>query len=83
MNRLGFETSDIPALIEKIKASECIAIASIFSHLAASEAPEYDDFTKGQIARFEEMSSAIKEHFNYKIIRHILNSSGIARHTSA
>ena len=83
MNRLGFENTDLAVLIEKIKASECIAIASIFSHLAASEAPEYDEFTKGQIARFEEMSGAIKDHFNYKIIRHILNSSGIARHTYA
>ncbi len=83
MNRLGFEAADLSTLIDKIKASECIAIASIFSHLAASEATEYDEFTKGQIARFEEMSTAIKEHFNYKIIRHILNSSGIARHTYA
>ena len=83
MNRLGFDASDISTLIDKIKASECISIASIFSHLAASEAPEYDDFTKGQISRFDEMSAAIKEHFNYKILRHILNSSGIARHTYA
>jgi alanine racemase len=83
MNRLGFESTDIAPLIDKIKTSECITIASIFSHLAASEAPEYDEFTKGQIARFEEMSAAIKEHFNYSIIRHILNSSGIARHTYA
>ena len=83
MNRLGFEAGDIAALVEKIKASECIAIASIFSHLAASEAAEYDEFTKGQIARYEEMSSIIKENFSYKIIRHILNSSGIARHTYA
>jgi alanine racemase len=83
MNRLGFEASDIPALVGKIKASECIAIASIFSHLATSEAAEHDDFTKGQIGRFEKMSATVTEHFSYKIIRHILNSSGIARHTPA
>jgi len=83
MNRLGFEPQDIPALVERVKASECIAVASIFSHLAASEAPEYDEFTKEQISRFEEMSTAIKSQFNYRIIRHILNSSGIARHTYA
>jgi alanine racemase len=83
MNRLGFESADIAILIEKIKSSESISIASIFSHLAASESAAYDEFTKEQIARFEEMSVAIKEQFNYSIIRHILNSSGIARHSYA
>jgi alanine racemase len=83
MNRLGFESGDIATLIEKIKSSDCITIVSVFSHLAASEAIAYDDFTKGQIARFEEMSSAITGQFTYKILRHILNSSGIARHTNA
>jgi alanine racemase len=35
MNRLGFEQSDIPALIDSIKASKAIDIASVFSHLPA------------------------------------------------
>jgi alanine racemase len=83
MNRLGFEQSDIRALIDSIKSSGIIEIASIFSHLAASEAPEYDQFTKGQIALFEQMSSSIIAEFDYKILRHILNSSGISRHTYA
>lgn len=83
MNRLGFEMQDIAALIERIKASECIEVASIFSHLAASEAPEYDDFTRGQIASFEQMSGRICAAFGYPILRHILNSSGISRHTAA
>jgi alanine racemase len=83
MNRLGFEASDLPILIDKIKNCDCIKIASVFSHLAASEAQEYDEFTKGQIAQFEKMSSEITAQFGYKILRHILNSSGIARHTWA
>ncbi|MCW3126937.1 MAG: bifunctional UDP-N-acetylmuramoyl-tripeptide:D-alanyl-D-alanine ligase/alanine racemase, partial [Bacteroidetes bacterium] len=83
MNRLGFEQPDIPALIESIKTSGCVEIASIFSHLAASEAPEYDTFTKGQVTLFEQMSGSIIAEFDYKILRHILNSSGISRHTYA
>ena len=83
MNRLGFEQAELPLLITHIQDSGCIEIASVFSHLAASEAVEYDEFTQGQIDRFEKMSSSICSQFEYKIIRHILNSSGISRHTSA
>jgi alanine racemase len=83
MNRLGFEAAELPPVIEHIIQSDCISIASVFSHLAASEAPEYDSFTAQQVARFEEMSSTITRSFNYKILRHILNSSGISRHTAA
>lgn len=83
MNRLGFNKEDITELTERIKMNSQLQIASVFSHLAASEDPAYDDFTQEQIRNFEEMSSAICNQFDYKIIRHILNSNGITRHTKA
>lgn len=83
MNRLGFTKSEVPELIEKIKQSEYLQIASVFSHLAASEDPAYDDFTKEQIKNFDAMSTAICSQFDYPILRHILNSNGITRHTKA
>ena len=83
MNRLGFKEEEIPLLIEKIKLSPHLQVASVFSHLAASEDKKYDDFTKEQITRFDEMSTAICKEFDYKILRHILNSNGITRHTKA
>jgi alanine racemase len=60
-----------------------VQIASVFSHLAASEDKAYDDFTKEQIKNFETLSEMITSEFSYKILRHILNSSGITRHTKA
>lgn len=83
MNRLGFEATAIPQLIERIKSTESLQVASVFSHLAASEAPEHDPFTRLQIERFETMSSQLTQAFDYKVLRHILNSSGIARHSWA
>jgi len=83
MNRLGFEASEIPVLIERLKLNHQVQVASVFSHLAASEDKEYDDFTKQQIAKFDEMSTLITSQFDYKILRHILNSTGITRHTKA
>lgn len=83
MNRLGFEPDEISALIEKIKGNEQLQIASVFSHLAASEDKDYDDFTKEQVSKFEKMSDAICRAFDYPIIRHILNSNGITRFPKA
>lgn len=83
MNRLGFEESDLKVLVERVKASDIIEIASVFSHLAASEDEAYNEFTKTQIVKFEKMSEDLSKKFDYKILRHILNSNGISHHTNA
>ena len=64
MNRLGFEASEIPVLIERLKLNHQLEVASVFSHLAASEDKEYDDFTKQQIAKFDEVSASLTTHFD-------------------
>ncbi len=83
MNRLGFNKSEINALIEQIQNNPQLQIASVFSHLAASEDKAYDDFTKEQIKNFDAMSTHICSQFGYSILRHVLNSNGITRHTKA
>jgi alanine racemase len=79
MHRLGFEPEDIEQLIEQITQNPLIRVQSLFSHLAASDEPEKDGFTRQQIALFETTSHLIRQHFNYPIDRHILNSAGITR----
>lgn len=83
MHRLGFEEDDINELIVRIKNNKNIIIKSVFSHLAASDEPEHDEFTRQQISRFQKMSDTIRSHFQYPIMRHILNSGGIARFSDA
>ena len=83
MNRLGFSEAEIPLLIERIKLNHQLQVGSVFSHLVASEDKDYDEFTHQQITRFDEMSVWLMGHFDYKILRHILNSNGITRHTQA
>lgn len=83
MNRLGFNKEELPVLIERILANHQLQVASVFSHLAASEDKAYDDFTATQISNFDAMSRELCAAFDYKIIRHILNSNGITRHTQA
>lgn len=79
MHRLGFQEHEIEALIEQIKSNPKIRISGIFSHLAASDNPEQDEFTRLQISRFNNWSEKIKNAVTYPVLRHILNSSGISR----
>lgn len=83
MNRLGFSESEVNQLIVRVKNNKQIQVASVFSHFAASEDVEQDDFTRLQIERFEKMSTSILSHFDYPIIRHICNSFGIIRFPEA
>lgn len=82
MHRLGFAQHEVPALIERVKANPMLQIRSVFSHLAAADSEADDAFTLHQMQVFDEYSSLIVRAFKYKILRHILNTAGIARHTS-
>ena len=81
MHRLGFLPDDIDELLERLKSNDKIVVKSVFSHLAGSDSPEFNDFTMRQINNFEAMSSKIVNALPYKILRHILNSAGISRFT--
>lgn len=83
MKRLGFEELQINELIIRLKNNRQIKVASVFSHLVASDEGVHDTFTKEQISRFDNMSQNIRNHFTYSIPRHILNSSGILRFPEA
>ncbi len=80
MHRLGFEQQDLPALALRLNAEGLFRVQSIFSHLAASEDPGKDDFTKMQFDRFQKMSTALQQQLGYTVIRHIANSAAIQRH---
>ncbi len=83
MKRLGFEEGELNELIVRLKNNKLIRIASVFSHLVASDEQEHDVFTRNQIDLFKKMSESLISHFNYPVLRHILNSSGILRFPEA
>ena len=82
MHRLGFEEQDLSELVQMIKKYPQLRVASIFSHLAASEASEHDAFTHSQFQRYTKSYDYISSQIGYRPIRHILNSSGITRFPS-
>lgn len=84
MHRLGFGPEDLEALCGELQREPAVRVRSVFSHLAAAEDPAEDDFTRGQIERFREMSGRVVESLgDGSILRHICNSAGIERFPEA
>ncbi|MBE0650866.1 MAG: bifunctional UDP-N-acetylmuramoyl-tripeptide:D-alanyl-D-alanine ligase/alanine racemase [Bacteroidales bacterium] len=83
MHRLGFDKGDIPELIERLYQSPLIYVQSVFSHLVGSDKPEFDEFTREQLASFKEMGEEFREKVPHPVMMHILNSAGIIRFPEA
>ena len=79
MHRLGFVTSELAELEDYLSKTDRVRVKSIFSHLAASDEPDNDDFTLGQIELFQKNAGALSDSLGYKPMWHILNSAGIER----
>ncbi len=83
MHRLGFLKDEVPKLIDTLKSKNNLKVASIFSHLAASDEEVHDQFTQNQIKIFDDISNKIIEELDYPVTRHISNSAGIERFAEA
>ncbi len=83
LNRLGFLKKDIDTIADKLKNTKALKVASIFSHLAASEDLSEKTFSQKQIAGFNNISTKLKQKLGYSPFRHILNTSGILNYPEA
>jgi len=79
MHRLGFVPSEIPALLEFLAVHDEVKVKSIYSHLAAAEDPQEDEYTMHQVRLFTSGAQSITDAIGYKPMWHILNSAGIER----
>lgn len=79
MHRLGFSEDEIHPLLERLRGNSLIYVQSVFTHLAASEDPNHDDFTLQQISSFQKMSKVITDSVYHTVLLHVLNSGGINR----
>lgn len=79
MHRLGFEKKELDDLLKVLKEHPNLRVVSIFSHLAASDEPEHDAFTRKQIELYLNMYGRLSEVLGYPPLRHMLNSAGITR----
>ncbi|HEY4060460.1 MAG TPA: bifunctional UDP-N-acetylmuramoyl-tripeptide:D-alanyl-D-alanine ligase/alanine racemase [Puia sp.] len=79
MNRLGFPLSDLEALAAAL-GNAAFKVQSVFSHLAASEEAQQDDFSRRQGASYLAAADRLQEVLPYPFLRHIANSAAILRH---
>jgi len=82
LNRLGFSKSDISEIVTVIKNQNAVKVASIFSHIAASEDLNERDFTFKQIELFEAIDGELAEKLNNVPLKHMLNTSGVLNFAS-
>ena len=80
MHRLGFsDAGELSLVAGQVQQEETLRIQTVFSHLAATDEPMYDEFTNEQCRRFVELSDAVVRNQKNKVVRHLLNSAGIER----
>jgi Alr-MurF fusion protein len=81
MRRLGFEQdADFAQLLEVLHtAQSTLQVASIMTHLVASDNAAHDGFTAQQKATFDAMAAQIMAKISHQPLLHLLNSSGIHR----
>ena len=79
MHRLGFMSDELGPLEEFLKDCPYVRVKSVYSHLAAADDPDNDDFTLNQIALFQKNAMRLSEAIGYRPMFHILNSAGIER----
>jgi alanine racemase len=83
MHRLGFIPDEMQELCAWLDKHPMIKVASVFTHLAASDDPQLDDFTHKQLSAFEACSERIALHVKTPFLRHALNTGGIERFPNA
>jgi len=83
LNRLGFWENDIDYVTSKLHSTEALKVASIFSHLAASEDLNEKAFSINQIETFKSIATRFNAQLGYNPIQHICNTSGILNYPEA
>jgi Alr-MurF fusion protein len=83
MHRLGFAEEELNEMTDILKENPAFRVASVFSHLAASDQPQFDDFTLLQIQRFERMSQQLETALGYGFMRHLANTAAVNRFPQA
>ncbi len=83
MNRLGFTASDLKDFKLALQQQTRLKVASIFSHLAASDDPEEKEFTLSQIEIFKKLSADLESSLDYPVLKHIANTGAIEAYPEA
>lgn len=79
MQRLGISENELDEILNVLKQNKNIRVASVFSHLSASDESKHDGFSNEQFERYQKLYKKISSALGVQPVRHILNSAGILR----
>jgi alanine racemase len=77
LNRLGFIPSDVSKIADILKNTSYLKVSSTFSHIAASEDLNEQEFTLKQLSKFKSASEALANNIGYRPMRHMTNTSAV------
>ena len=83
LNRLGFKANEMKFIVSRLHGNKTISIASIFSHLAASEDKNEVEYSLEQISEFKKIGENFVKCFGYQPMMHMTNTSGIINYPQA
>jgi len=83
LNRLGFKKKDVSFIAEALSKTESVKVKSALSHLAASEDPSEESFTRMQLDLFQSISEELSKKIGYMPLLHTVNTSGIINYPEA
>ncbi len=83
LNRLGFAKKDLDYLTTELEGNQILKVASLFSHLTASEDLKEKEFTQNQITAFKNVADQLLPHLDYTPFLHQSNTSAILNYPEA
>jgi alanine racemase len=78
MGRMGVLDSELPRVMEMIRATPRLRIEGIYTHFANADDPT-DPFTEMQIANYDRMLATLREHEIKAPLHHFANSAATLR----
>ncbi|MBR6756984.1 MAG: bifunctional UDP-N-acetylmuramoyl-tripeptide:D-alanyl-D-alanine ligase/alanine racemase [Bacteroidaceae bacterium] len=81
MHRLGFTEEQVEELSDVLQSQIVLMARSVFSHFAGSDEACHDEYSHRQLDIFNRCADKLQASSKHKVLRHMLNTAGIARFT--
>ncbi len=83
MHRLGVAPAEALALAQKIRSSGAMRLTGVCTHFASAEDPQSDEFTREQIAVFDQTLAALRRDGFSDFVVHAANTAAALRFPEA
>lgn len=83
MNRLGVRHDQTAEFARALAGLKNLRVEAVMTHFAAADEPARDEFTRNQIARFDDAFAAVRAAGHEPAMRDLANSAGVYAHAAA